>query len=469
MGHFPPLVINLLLIYHCTGLKVNVVIRGRSLSDIGRLPVDDDEDDDDESDLIEGTELKRLTQQDLVDFSLQVAKGMEYLSSRGPTAHRISKLKWQWVGHFSRRTDKRVLVWRPRIGKRGVGRPQTRWSDDLRKVAGKNCMRVAERRAHVAISMQVYECAHSYADGTRVRSVEPSVRLVGRAASVDRRAMRLYGCVQGFADGATDLACVQCIHRDLAARNVLVAAHALKVADFGLARDVRGADYYRKRAPGKLPVRWMAPESLAHNYYTKKSDVWSFGVLMWEIMTFGNTPYAQIPVHYLYNYLRMGKRMEKPANCGQEVYDLMRHCCSFNPDDRPTFTEKCGAGKECLAYPGSNSKSPPRSLHQTASLLSLSLVKSHVERTNPVERLVVQGKVEGTRARGRSPMRWRDQVKAALSGPLHECSRRAAVQEEWRRIVKLATTTDVTTKKESLTPLLDKPVCAIRKLFYIRF
>ncbi|XP_073959114.1 fibroblast growth factor receptor homolog 1-like [Choristoneura fumiferana] len=168
---------------------------------------------DEKSDLIEGTELKRLTQQDLVDFSLQVAKGMEYLSSRG------------------------------------------------------------------------------------------------------------------------------CIHRDLAARNVLVAAHALKVADFGLARDVRGADYYRKRAPGKLPVRWMAPESLAHNYYTKKSDVWSFGVLMWEIMTFGNTPYAQIPVHYLYNYLRMGKRMEKPANCGQEVYDLMRHCCSFNPDDRPTFTE----------------------------------------------------------------------------------------------------------------------------------
>ncbi|XP_061729617.1 fibroblast growth factor receptor homolog 1-like isoform X2 [Cydia pomonella] len=142
------------------------------------------------------------------------------------------------------------------------------------------------------------------------------------------------------AKGMEYLASRGCIHRDLAARNVLVSgARVLKVADFGLARDVRDSDYYRKRTAGKLPVRWMAPESLCHNYYTTKSDVWSFGVLTWEIMAYGETPYAKIPVHFLYNYLRQGKRMQRPDNCSEKMYQLIQHCCSFNPDDRPSFSE----------------------------------------------------------------------------------------------------------------------------------
>ncbi|XP_073959715.1 fibroblast growth factor receptor homolog 1-like [Choristoneura fumiferana] len=130
-----------------------------------------------------------------------------------------------------------------------------------------------------------------------------------------------------------------CIHRDLAARNVLVAARALKVADFGLARDVRGADYYRKRAAGKLPVRWMAPESLAQNYYTAYSDVWSFGVLVWEIMTFGCTPYRDISVHVLYQYLKSGQRLSIPNGCSREIYALMLQCWTFSPTSRPQFSD----------------------------------------------------------------------------------------------------------------------------------
>ncbi|XP_043248037.1 fibroblast growth factor receptor homolog 1-like isoform X2 [Colletes gigas] len=143
------------------------------------------------------------------------------------------------------------------------------------------------------------------------------------------------------ARGMEYLASRRCIHRDLAARNVLVSdEYVLKIADFGLARDIHCHDYYRKTTDGRLPVKWMAPEALFHRVYTTQSDVWSYGILLWEIMTLGGTPYPSVPsVEKLFQLLRTGHRMEKPPCCSIEIYMLMRDCWSYQPNERPMFGE----------------------------------------------------------------------------------------------------------------------------------
>lgn len=143
------------------------------------------------------------------------------------------------------------------------------------------------------------------------------------------------------ARGMEYLASRRCIHRDLAARNVLVSDdYILKIADFGLARDIHCSDYYRKTTDGRLPVKWMAPEALFHRVYTTQSDVWSYGILLWEIMTLGGTPYPSVPsVEKLFQLLRNGHRMEKPPCCSLEIYMLMRECWSYQPNERPVFSE----------------------------------------------------------------------------------------------------------------------------------
>ncbi|XP_045147156.1 fibroblast growth factor receptor 2 isoform X6 [Echinops telfairi] len=150
----------------------------------------------------------------------------------------------------------------------------------------------------------------------------------------------LVSCTYQLARGMEYLASQKCIHRDLAARNVLVTeSNVMKIADFGLARDINNIDYYKKTTNGRLPVKWMAPEALFDRVYTHQSDVWSFGVLMWEIFTLGGSPYPGIPVEELFKLLKEGHRMDKPANCTNELYMMMRDCWHAAPSQRPTFKQ----------------------------------------------------------------------------------------------------------------------------------
>nr|XP_029716532.1 fibroblast growth factor receptor homolog 1-like isoform X1 [Aedes albopictus] len=144
-----------------------------------------------------------------------------------------------------------------------------------------------------------------------------------------------------IARGMEHLASRRCIHRDLAARNVLVSdGYVMKIADFGLARDIHSQEYYRKTTTGKLPIRWMAPESLEEKFYDSQSDVWSFGVLLWEIMTLGGNPYSSIPTwDNLLEHLKKGKRLEQPPLCSIDIYLFMRECWHYRPEERPTFSE----------------------------------------------------------------------------------------------------------------------------------
>ncbi|XP_068608761.1 fibroblast growth factor receptor 1b [Brachionichthys hirsutus] len=142
------------------------------------------------------------------------------------------------------------------------------------------------------------------------------------------------------ARGMAYLASKKCIHRDLAARNVLVTEDdVMKIADFGLARDIHHIDYYKKTTNGRLPVKWMAPEALFDRVYAHQSDVWSFGVLLWEIFTLGGSPYPGVPVEELFKLLKEGHRMEKPFTCTQELYLTMRDCWHAVPSHRPTFQQ----------------------------------------------------------------------------------------------------------------------------------
>ncbi|XP_078381578.1 fibroblast growth factor receptor 2-like [Oculina patagonica] len=133
------------------------------------------------------------------------------------------------------------------------------------------------------------------------------------------------------------------IHRDLAARNVLVCDNKLvKVADFGLARSSLGENVYHVTGQhNKLPVKWMPPEAINDGVFTTKSDVWSYGVVLWEIATLGGFPYPGIRNTEIMRLLKRGYRMEKPDTCSDEFYQLMTRCWEDDPDGRPTFTELC--------------------------------------------------------------------------------------------------------------------------------
>nr|XP_057946159.1 tyrosine-protein kinase receptor TYRO3-like [Doryrhamphus excisus] len=153
------------------------------------------------------------------------------------------------------------------------------------------------------------------------------------------------------------------IHRDLAARNCMLDENMVVcVADFGLSKKIYTGDYYRQGSVSKLPVKWIALESLADNVYTTQSDVWAFGITMWEVMTRGQTPYPGVENSEIYEYLIRGERLKKPAECRQDIYDIMHSCWSPVPKCRPTFQHLVGM-LEALWLSLSPSRAHKDSLH----------------------------------------------------------------------------------------------------------
>ncbi|KRY33884.1 Fibroblast growth factor receptor [Trichinella spiralis] len=138
--------------------------------------------------------------------------------------------------------------------------------------------------------------------------------------------------------GMQHLAAQGLVHRDLAARNILVAddGRQVKVSDFGLSRT---GGNYQQLFGARLPVKWMAPESIFNYFFSTKSDVWSFGVVLWEIAKFGDDPYPGIELPQLLDLLKSGYHMPQPDGCDTALYKLMVKCWNKDADLRPTFSD----------------------------------------------------------------------------------------------------------------------------------
>uniref|UniRef100_A0A8C1DT33 Focal adhesion kinase 1 n=1 Tax=Cyprinus carpio carpio TaxID=630221 RepID=A0A8C1DT33_CYPCA len=139
------------------------------------------------------------------------------------------------------------------------------------------------------------------------------------------------------------------VHRDIAARNVLVSSvDCVKLGDFGLSRYMEDSSYY-KASKGKLPIKWMAPESINFRRFTSASDVWMFGVCMWEILMYGVKPFQGVKNNDVIGRIENGERLAMPPNCPPTLYSLMTKCWAYDPSKRPRFTELKGQLSTILA------------------------------------------------------------------------------------------------------------------------
>ena len=130
------------------------------------------------------------------------------------------------------------------------------------------------------------------------------------------------------------------VHRDLATRNCLVGTGlVVKIGDFGMSQTLYHSDYYKQKGEQALPVRWMAPEAFIYGRFSTEGDVWSFGVVMWEVFSFAMQPYYGKMNDQVMNEVRRGHTLSRPDDCHESIFEIMRSCWQMEPHRRPSFSE----------------------------------------------------------------------------------------------------------------------------------
>lgn len=171
------------------------------------------------------------------------------------------------------------------------------------------------------------------------------------AAAAPFGASRLAQMGAEVAEGMSYLGSIRIVHRDLAARNCLVGeGFRVKVGDFGLTRRTYASEYYRMKNSAPLPIRWMAIESLEDGLFTSSTDLWSFGILLWEIVSFGKLPYSKMENFEVVDAVTENDyRMPAPTFCPAGFHTMMLQCWEAEPEDRGTFADKHAALKGLAA------------------------------------------------------------------------------------------------------------------------